>query len=162
MNSTLSFLTICLTICRLATRASAIFANFGPKKSNSTMLGLVTSLKMMMVVGVLNFAVPQIQSPGCVLGRLLCPRSSASPWFTASCCRDGSLAVIQPLWVQKTSEVPSMFHGVTTAHTCAHSTSNACTRLGRHCNTTVSLFFVAKKAGAQRFVIDARASNRHF
>ena len=108
MNSILSFLTICLTICHLATRASAIFANFGPKKTNSTMLGLVTSLKMMMVVGVLNFAVPQIQSFGCVLGRLLCPRSSASPWFTASCCRDGSLAVIQPLWVQKTSEVPSM------------------------------------------------------
>ena len=26
----------------------------------------------------------------------------------------------------------------------------------------VGLFFVAKKAGAQRFVIDARASNRHF
>ena len=63
MNSTLSFCTICLTICRLATRASAIFANFGPKKTNSTMLGLVTSLKMMMVVGVLNFAVPQIVPP---------------------------------------------------------------------------------------------------
>mgnify|MGYP000913042800 CR=1 FL=1 len=26
----------------------------------------------------------------------------------------------------------------------------------------VGLFFVAKKAGAQRFIIDARASNRHF
>ena len=26
----------------------------------------------------------------------------------------------------------------------------------------VGLFFVAKKAGAQRFTIDARASNRHF
>ena len=26
----------------------------------------------------------------------------------------------------------------------------------------VGLFFVAKKAGAQRFFIDARASNRHF
>ena len=35
---------------------------------------------------------------------MLCPGSSASPWFTASCCRDGSLAVIQPLWVQQTVE----------------------------------------------------------
>ena len=26
----------------------------------------------------------------------------------------------------------------------------------------VELFFVAKKAGAQRFIVDARASNRHF
>ena len=26
----------------------------------------------------------------------------------------------------------------------------------------VAVFFVAKKAGAQRFIIDARASNRHF
>ena len=26
----------------------------------------------------------------------------------------------------------------------------------------VGLFFVAKKAGAQRFIIDARASNHHF
>ena len=63
VNSTLSFFTIGLTICRLATRASAIFANFGPKKTNSTMLGLVTNLKMMMVVGVLNFAVPQRAPP---------------------------------------------------------------------------------------------------
>ena len=34
--------------------------------------------------------------PGRVLEQLLCPKSSASPWFAASCCRDGSLAVIQP------------------------------------------------------------------
>ena len=40
----------------------------------------------------------------CVLGRLLCPRSSPSPWFTACCCSDGSLAVMQPLWVQQTAE----------------------------------------------------------
>ena len=32
--------------------------------------------------------------------------SSASPWLTAFCWSGGSLAVIQPLWVQKTSEVP--------------------------------------------------------
>ena len=60
-----------------------------------------------------------------------------SPWFRASCCRDGSLAAIQPLWVHKTSKVPSMFEGVVTAHTCARSTSSACTSLGRHCNTTL-------------------------
>ena len=71
----------------------------------------------------------------CLCERLLCQGSSASPWFTGSCCRDGSLAMIQPLWVQKTSKVPSMFEGVSTAHTCAHSTSNACTSLERHCNT---------------------------
>ena len=50
--------------------------------------------------------------PGCVFERLLCPRSSASPWFTASCCRDGSLVVIQPFWVQKTSEEPSSYVSV--------------------------------------------------
>ena len=59
VNSTLSFLTIGLTICCLATRASAIFANFGAKKTNSTLWGLVTNLKMMMFTGVLNFAVLQ-------------------------------------------------------------------------------------------------------
>ena len=62
---------------------------------------------------------------------MLCLGSSASPWFTPSCCRDGSLAVIQPLWVQQTAEVPWLFGGVATAHTCAHPTSNA---QGRHCN----------------------------
>ena len=67
---------------------------------------------------------------------MLCPGSSVSPRFTASCCLDGSLAVIQPLWVQKTSEIPSMSEGVAIARTCAHSTSNTCTRLGRHCKTT--------------------------
>ena len=44
-------------------------------------------------------------SPGCVFERLLCPGIPASPWFTASCCRDGSLAVILLLWDQKTPEV---------------------------------------------------------
>ena len=29
-----------------------------------------------------------------------------------------------------------MFEGVATADTCTHSTSTACTSLGRHCNTT--------------------------
>ena len=40
------------------------------------------------------------------------------------------------LLIQQTSEAPSMFEDVATAHTCAHPTSNACTSLGRHCNTT--------------------------
>ena len=44
---------IVLTICRLATCAGAISANSESMKTNSTMLGLVTSLKMMMVVDVL-------------------------------------------------------------------------------------------------------------
>ena len=35
--------------------------------------------------------------PGRVLEKLLCPGNSASPWFAASCCRDGSLATIQLL-----------------------------------------------------------------
>ena len=35
---------------------------------------------------------------------MLCPASSASPWISASCCRDGSLAVIQPLWVRQAAE----------------------------------------------------------
>ena len=63
--------------------------------------------------------------PGHVFQRLLPSGSSASRCFTPSCSSDGSLAVIQPLWVQKTSEVPSMFQGVATAHTCAHSASTA-------------------------------------
>ena len=43
---------------------SAIFSNFGPGMTNSTMVGLVTSLMMMMMaVGVLNFAVPQSALP---------------------------------------------------------------------------------------------------
>ena len=68
------------------------------------------------------------RSPGCVFERLVCPGGSVAPWFTASYCRDGSLAVIQSLWVQQTAEESSMFDGVATAHTCAHSTSNACMR----------------------------------
>ena len=61
--------------------------------------------------------------------------SSASPWFAASCCCDGSLAVIRPLWVQKTAEVPSMFEGVAAPPTCAHTTNSAGTRKGRNCST---------------------------
>ena len=59
----ISFFTICLTICRLANCASTISANFDSKKTNSTILGLVTRLKMMIFVGVLNFAVLQIVPP---------------------------------------------------------------------------------------------------
>ena len=59
----LSYFTIGLTICRLATCAGAISANFQSMKTNSTTLGSETSLKMMMVVGVLNFAVLQIVPP---------------------------------------------------------------------------------------------------
>ena len=36
--------------------------------------------------------------------RVAYPSSSISPWFTASCCSDGSLAVIQPSWVQQTAD----------------------------------------------------------
>ena len=59
-SSMSSYFTIVLSICRLATCAGAISANLESMKTNSTMLGLVTSLKMMMVVDVLNFAVLQI------------------------------------------------------------------------------------------------------
>ena len=38
-----------------------------------------------------------------VLQHLLCPGNSASPWFAASCCRDGSLAVILPIWAGRAS-----------------------------------------------------------
>ena len=38
--------------------------------------------------------------PSCVSGRLLC---RGFPHHRASCCRDGSLTVIQPLWVQPTA-----------------------------------------------------------
>ena len=36
---------------------------------------------------------------------------------------DGSLAVIQSVWVQKTAGVPSMFEVVAAAHTCMHRMS---------------------------------------
>ena len=38
-----------------------------------------------------------LRCPSRVSERLHCPGSSTSPWFTASCCRDGSLAIIQPM-----------------------------------------------------------------
>ena len=63
VNSMLSYFTVGLSICCLATRAGAFSANFETMKTNFTMLGLVTSLKMMMVVGVLIFAVLQIVPP---------------------------------------------------------------------------------------------------
>ena len=64
VSSMLSHFTIVLSICRLATCAGSISANFESMKTNSTMLGLVTGLKMMMVAvaGSLNFAVLQIVS----------------------------------------------------------------------------------------------------
>ena len=67
VNPTLSFFAVCLTTFCVATCASAISANFDSMKTNSTMLGLVACLKMMMmVVSVLNFAVLQIVPPnGC-------------------------------------------------------------------------------------------------
>ena len=60
MNLSLSFVSFVPPLFGLATHESAILAIDGPKMTNSTTLGLVTSLKMMMmVVGVLNFAAPQ-------------------------------------------------------------------------------------------------------
>ena len=52
-----------LTICCLAARASPICANFGPKNTNSTLLGLVPSLKMMMFCWCSEFAVPESAQP---------------------------------------------------------------------------------------------------
>ena len=72
---------------------------------------------------------------GRVLRELLCPGNSASPWFTASCCSDGSLAVFLPLWLQKTSEVSSLLEEVATAHGGAYPTCNA-SILGKHCAST--------------------------
>ena len=59
--------------------------------------------------------------PSCVSERLLCHGISISPWFTPSCCRDGSLAVIQPLWVQRIAKESSSCgsvhpHFASTAH----------------------------------------------
>ena len=52
---------------------SAKFANFGPKMTNSTTIGLGDQLEDdMMVVGVLNFAVPQSAPPS---GNLTIPGS---------------------------------------------------------------------------------------
>ena len=61
------------------------------------------------------------------------PGSSASPWFAASCCRDGSLAVIQPIGAQIFFDVPPVSEGVSKFYACAHPTNNA--SLGRNCST---------------------------
>ena len=45
--------------------------------------------------------------PGRIFKKMLCPGNSVSPWFAASCCRDGSLAVIWPIWIQEASEESS-------------------------------------------------------
>ena len=55
--------------------------------------------------------------------------SSASPWVTASCCVDGSSAVIQPLWFTKLPRSSSMLERET-AHAGAYPSSNASTCLG--------------------------------
>ena len=86
--------------------------------------------------------------PGYVFERLLCPGSSASPWFAASCCRDGLLAVIQPLWLQKTSKFPSMLEGVATTHNCEHWTSNARTSLGRCSNSPFSIISIWQRSSS--------------
>ena len=62
VSSMLSYFTIGLTICRLAS-CVPFLPTFESMKTNSTMLGLVTSLKVMMVVGVLNYSVLQIVPP---------------------------------------------------------------------------------------------------
>ena len=71
------------------------------------------------------------------LQRLLYPESTTIPYFAASCCRDGSLAVIEPLWVRETSGFPPMSQRVDTSYTCAHPTNNADTSLGRSCSTVL-------------------------
>ena len=59
----------------------------------------------------------------------------ASSWFTASCCSDGSLTVILPLWFQKNFEVPSTEGLAATrlaaTHTCLHSAAQL--TLLNHC-----------------------------
>ena len=65
--------------------------------------------------------------------KLLCP---GILHHQGSCCRDGSLAVTQSIWAQKTLEVPPMSEGVASTHTCALLTWNAGTSLGRNCRTT--------------------------
>ena len=52
--------------------------------------------------------VPQARKGVGLLEQLLCSGSAASPWIAASVCCDGSLAVIQPLWVHATSGDPAM------------------------------------------------------
>ena len=42
-----------------------------------------------------KYTMPELRIRKIALSRI-----STSPWVTASCCSDGSLAVIQPLWVQ--------------------------------------------------------------
>ena len=90
-ESVIVVLTFCPTTFCLVTHESAILANFGPKMTTFTMLGLVTSLKMMMmVVGVLNFAVPQSTPPS---ENLTSPRFFGVPGPV--CCFDESLTSLE-------------------------------------------------------------------
>ena len=94
-----------------------------------------------------------------VFERLLCPGSSASPWFTASCCRDGSLAVTQPIRVQESSQVPSMFEGVAVSHTCVFPTSSASTGSRRNVSTAC-LSQSSPYGSAHPHAVDVHASVR--
>ena len=73
---------------------------------------------------------------GCGFERLLRLGSSASPWFTVLAAVMDRWPLFSPCGPQN-FEVPSMFEVVARAYTCVHPTSNACTGLGRHYNTTL-------------------------
>ena len=62
-ESVIVILTFCTTTLCRATHESAILAILGTKRTNFTMLGLVASLKMMMAIGLLNFAILQSTPP---------------------------------------------------------------------------------------------------
>ena len=66
----------------------------------------------------------------------LCPGNTASPGLQLLAAVTDHWPLFSPLWLQKTSQLSSLLETVATAQTCAHSTSNVCSSLGRHCNTT--------------------------
>ena len=81
-------------------------------------------------------------SAGCVLERFLSKEFSIIAVRRLPAAVDGSLAVIQPLWVQETAEVPSMFE-VWQQLTPARTRRAMSASLGRHRNTTHPPAFVA-------------------
>ena len=87
--------------------------------------------------------------------------SSITIVFKASCCSDGSLAVIQPLWFQKTSEVSSLLERMATAHAttsarCRGATSQHLFVKGIAAQPTLlnqpGKFFISHLTGDQRCV----------
>ena len=79
-----------------------------------------------------------------------------------SCSARSYLDTFQQPMLRDVSEVADMKVRLGPASRCVDLVEGGSIRIVETAVGHVGVFFVAKKAGAQRFIIDARASNRHF